>query len=198
MRSGKRNQILPAELAFDIDGVIADTFRAFVRTAREHYGVEIDYEAITEYEFRNVIDIQDEACDAIIERILEDPVGIGIQPIQGAVDVLRRLSRFGPICLVTARTNGDAIMEWVRQTLAFENGERIRLEATGTHENKLPVLLKHGVRYFVEDRLDTCYLIQQSPVTPIVFDQPWNRQDHPFLTVASWDDIHDLIQWDGG
>jgi uncharacterized HAD superfamily protein len=189
-------KIWPSELAFDIDGVIADTFRAFVRTARESYGVEIAYESITDYDFRKVIDIDDETSDAIIERILEDPVGIGIAPVQGAVEVLRRLSCFGPLCLVTARSNREAIMEWIRQALAFENGEHIRLEATGTHEEKLPVLLKHGIRYFVEDRLETCYLIQQSPVTPIVFDQPWNRQPHPFLSVGTWDDISDMVQWD--
>jgi len=195
MRAEKRNKIQPAELAFDIDGVIADTFRAFVKTAGECYGVKIDYEAITDYDFRKVIDIDDETSDAIIERILEDPVGIGIRPIQGAVEVLRRLSFYGPLCLVTARSNREAIMEWVRQTLPFNGREHVRLEATGTHDEKLPVLLKHGIRYFVEDRLDTCYLIQESPVTPIVFDQPWNRQDHPFLTVGSWADIHAMVDW---
>jgi len=195
MRTEER-KIRPAELAFDIDGVIADTFRAFVKAARDSYGVEIEYEDITDYDFRKVIDIDDETSDAIIEQILEDPLGLGIAPVQGAVDVLRRLSCFGPLCFVTARTNRDAIMEWVRQTLQIENGGPIRLEATGTHENKLPVLLKHGIRYFVEDRLETCYLIQQSPVTPIVFDQPWNRQAHPFLSVGSWDDIRDMVEWE--
>jgi uncharacterized protein len=191
-------KIRPAELAFDIDGVIADTFRAFVRTARESYGLEIAYEAITDYDFRKVIDMDDETSDAIIERILEDPLGIGIAPVQGAEAVLRRLSALGPLCFVTARTNRDVIMEWIRQTLAFENGHSIRLEATGTHEAKLPVLLDYGIRYFVEDRLDTCYLMQETPITPIVFDQPWNRQDHPFLIVRSWDEIHELIEWDEG
>jgi len=189
-------KIRPAELAFDIDGVIADTFRAFVHTARKSYGVEIDYEAITDYDFKKVIDMDDAASDAIIERILEDPLGIGIRPIPGAVEVLRRLSAFGPLCLVTARSNRDAIMAWIQQTMRFSNGDDLRLEATGTHEEKLPVLLEHGIRYFVEDRLDTCYLIQQSPVTPIVFQQPWNRQVHPFLSVESWDDIDDLVQWE--
>ncbi|MFO7598802.1 MAG: haloacid dehalogenase [Candidatus Desulfacyla sp.] len=195
MRTEER-KIRPAELAFDIDGVIADTFRAFVKAARDSYGLEIEYEAITDYDFRKVIDIDDETSDAIIEQILEDPLGLGIAPVQGAVDVLRRLSCFGPLCFVTARTNRDAIMAWVRHTLQIENGGSIQLEATGTHENKLPVLLKHGIRYFVEDRLETCYLIQQSPVTPIVFDQPWNRQAHPFLSVGSWDEIRDMVEWE--
>ncbi|MBU0733366.1 MAG: haloacid dehalogenase [Pseudomonadota bacterium] len=188
-------KILPRELAFDIDGVIADTFTAFIDTAREKYGVEIEYEAITDYDFRQVIDIEEETSNEIVEMILEDPVGMGINPVRGAVEVLTRLSSLGPIFLVTARTNRDAIMEWVQKTLGFNDGDGIHLEATGSYEEKLPVLLKHGIRYFVEDRLETCYLIRESPVTPIVFEQPWNRKDHPFQSVRSWDEIHDIIEW---
>jgi uncharacterized HAD superfamily protein len=73
----------------------------------------------------------------------------------------------------------------------------IRLEATSVHEKKIPVLLKHGIRYFVEDRLETCYLLEKTPVTPIVFEQPWNRKPHPFQTVKSWREIEALIQWNG-
>lgn len=188
-------KILPHELAFDIDGVIADTFRAFVKTASERYNVEIEYEAITDYDFRKVIDIDEETSNEIIEMILDNPLGMGINPISGAVEVLTRLSDCGPICFVTARSNRDAIIEWVEKTLGLGDGKTIHLEATGAHEDKLPILLKHGIKYFVEDRLETCYLIQGSPVTPIVFEQPWNRKEHPFLTVGDWDEIHDMIEW---
>jgi len=140
-------------------------------------------------------DINEETSNEIIEMILEDPVGMGITPISGAVEVLTRLSYFGPIFFVTARSNRDAIIEWVEKTLGLGDGNAIHLEATGAHEDKLPILLKHGIRYFVEDRLETCYLIQGSPVTPIVFDQPWNRKEHPFLSVGDWDEIHDMIEW---
>jgi len=188
-------KISPHELAFDIDGVIADTFRAFVKTARERYNVEIEYEAITDYDFRKVIDIDEETSNEIIEMILDNPLGMGINPISGAVEVLTRLSDCGPIFFVTARSNRDAIIEWVEKTLGLGDGKTIHLEATGAHEDKLPILLKHGIKYFVEDRLETCYLIQGSPVTPIVFEQPWNRKEHPFLTVGDWDEIHDMIEW---
>jgi uncharacterized HAD superfamily protein len=46
-----KNRIPPKELAFDIDGVFADTFRIFVETAQKDYGVRIEYEDITEYDF---------------------------------------------------------------------------------------------------------------------------------------------------
>ena len=42
MAEEKREKIAPGELAFDIDGVFADTFRVFVETAKG-YGVEVEY-----------------------------------------------------------------------------------------------------------------------------------------------------------
>ena len=196
MAEEKREKIAPGELAFDIDGVFADTFRVFVETAKG-YCVEVEYEDITEYDFREVIDIDEKASDEIIQRILYNPLEIGIRPILGSVDVLTRLARMGPILFVTARPEGDSIREWIHQYLRVGDISAIHIEATSTHKDKIPVLLKHGIRYFVEDRLETCYLLEKTSVTPIVFDQPWNRKPHPFQTVKSWHEIEALIQWNG-
>jgi uncharacterized protein len=187
--------ILPRELAFDIDGVLADTFRVFVETARQQYHVQVAYEDITEYDFRKVIDIDKEIARDIIQRILDDPIQMGIRPIKGAVEVLSLLTGEGPIFLVTARPGRSAIYEWVLQQLQGVDRNLIRLEATGTHEEKIPILLEHGIRYFVEDRLDTCYLLATAQVTPIVFEQPWNQKPHPFIRVRSWSEIGKMIAW---
>lgn len=193
----KSERILPRELAFDVDGVFADTFKIFVETAREQYGIQVEYEDITEYDFREVIDIDEKTSDEIIQRILYNPVEIGIRPILGSVDVLTRLARMGPILFVTARPEGDSIREWIHQYLSVGDISTIQIEATSTHKDKIPVLLNHGIRYFIEDRLETCYLLEKTSVIPIVFEQPWNRKPHPFQTVKSWHEIEDLIQWNG-
>lgn len=193
----KSGRILPNELAFDIDGVFADTFRIFVETAREQYGIQVEYEDITEYDFWKVIDIDEKTSHEIIQRILDNPLAMGIRPVFGSVDVLTRLSHISPLLFVTARPERDSILEWIQQHLRVARMSDIRLEATSVHEKKIPVLLKHGIRYFVEDRLETCYLLEKTPVTPIVFEQPWNRKPHPFQTVKSWREIEALIQWNG-
>ena len=193
----KSKKILPNELAFDVDGVFADTFRIFVETAREQYGIQVEYEDITEYNFREVIDIDEKISGEIIQRILDNPLAMGIRPVFGSVDVLTRLSHISPLLFVTARSERDSIREWIHQFLRVADLSTIHIEATSTHKEKLPVLLKHGIRYFIEDRLETCYLLEKTSITPIVFEQPWNRKPHPFQTVKSWNEIEALIQWNG-
>lgn len=191
----KSDKILPCDLAFDVDGVFADSFRLFAETVRTDYGIFIEYEAITEYEFWKAMNIDEEICQEIVRKILDFPLEIGIQPINGAVEVLTRLLDVGPLLFVTARPDGNAILKWIQMNLGLADTDCICVESTGAADEKLPVLLKHGVKYFVEDRLETCYILDQTPVTPIVFEQPWNKRPHPFRTVRSWDEISAMIEW---
>jgi hypothetical protein len=44
--------------------------------------------------------------------------------------------------------------------------------AVGSYENKVDVLLDHHIKCFVEDRLETCYLLQDAGIEPVLFKQP--------------------------
>ncbi len=70
-----KEKIAANEVAFDIDGVIADTFRAFVQTARKHYGSRLTYDDITDYDFRNVIDFGEDSASEI-EDLIDWDLGI--------------------------------------------------------------------------------------------------------------------------
>ncbi len=191
-----RETLDPAELAFDIDGVFADTFRAFIRTARREYGILLEYDEITEYDFWNLLDIDEKICEEIVKRILDDPLEMGIVPVEGAVEVLTRLSFLNRVLFVTARSEEEAIRAWIAHHMPHGDMSAIQLVATGAHEEKLPALRAHGIRYFVEDRLETCYLLHRESVDPIVFEQPWNRKPHPFHRVRTWEEIAALIHWE--
>jgi hypothetical protein len=101
----------------------------------------------------------------------------------------------GPLLFVTARSCGDPILKWIHHYLPDVDRDSISLEATSSSVEKLPVLRKYGIRYFVDDRLETGYLLEQNRITPIIFEQPWNRKPHFFPVVRDWDDISSLIEW---
>ncbi len=189
-------KISPRDIAFDVDGVFADTFRVFIEKARKEYGYQFNYEDITEYDFMRVIDIGEQESEEIIQTLLDYPIENGIRPMPGAVEVLTRLSRSGPLFFVTARPDEAAILGWIHHQLPEVDMTLIHLEATNTHKKKAPVLEKSGKKYFMEDRLETCYLLQEVPIIPIVFQQPWNRKPHPFQVVESWDELSTMIAWE--
>jgi len=188
-------RIAPNEIAFDVDGVFADTFHLFVAKARSDYGYRFEYEDITEYDFLKVLDMDVEASEAIIQTLLDYPLESGLRPISGAVNVLTRLSFLAPLQFVTARPQKQPIMDWVEHQLPEVPRNRIQLEVTGVHTEKIPVLLGKGLKYFVEDRLDTCPLLDLNGITPILFEQPWNRKPHPYYVVRDWEQISMLIEW---
>ena len=184
----------PGEVAFDVDGVIADTMTLFLDIAREEYQIEgIRAEDMTCYILEECLDLDPAIIYAILDRILSGNYSGTLQPIDGSPAVLTRIARHrNPLLFVTARTESQLIQEWLQQVLALDQ-ESIQVVATGTFDGKAAVLLEHGVRYFVEDRLETCFELKNVGIEPVLFSQPWNRQKHPFIEVQSWKELENLF-----
>ncbi len=187
-------KIKPDKIAFDIDGVVADTMASFIKVAKEDYGIEgIKREEITSYWLEDCLPIPDEIIGEIISKILEDPFKTGLKPIKGAVEVLTELSQKSPLTFVTARPVKEPIVSWLKQTLIYVDPQRINVIATGKHEAKVNVLKELGISYFLEDHLETCLQIFEAGIKAIVYDQPWNQGNTPFLRVKNWTELKKLL-----
>ena len=186
----------PTSMAFDIDGVLADTMTLFLDIAREEYEITgIRHEDITCYMLEECIDIDKEIIEAIIIRILDGGHSVPLNPIDGAPGVLNRLGkRQSPLLFVTARPYLNTIHDWILDILQLEP-ESIEIVATGSFERKSDVLLSRNISYFVEDRLETCFSLKEAGVTPVLFKQPWNRKKHPFIEVGTWKELESLIDF---
>jgi len=186
----------PASIAFDIDGVFADTMTLFLNIAREEYNIDgIRYEDITCYTLEECINIDAKIIEAIITKIVEGSHKAPLKPINGSTEVLIRLGHHcRPILFVTARTDKGPIYDWIRGVLPLES-DSLEVIATGSFEAKVDVLSKRNVSYFVEDRLETCFPLHEAGITPILFKQPWNRRKHPFMEVSDWRELGSLIEF---
>jgi len=177
----------PRTLAFDIDGVVADTMQLFLDIARVDFGIRhVRFSDITHYNLEDCLDLSPEVINAIIEQILAGTHRPVLRPIADSPAVLNRLgARVGPLMFVTARPRAEVITHWLQQTLQLP-AKHINVVATGSFEAKAAVLQDAGVRTFVEDRLETCYQLQEVGITPLLFKQPWNRRRHPFEEIDNW------------
>lgn len=186
--------IAPDALAFDIDGVIADTMHLFLDILGDHYDVHtVQYADITCYRLDQCLDLDETILTAATERILDGRYRAVLKPLPGAGSVLRRIGEVtGRILMVTARPDPGPIENWMNQLL---DGHRhqMRIIATGSYEAKTDVLLENDIRWFVEDRLETCHLLNTAGIAPIVFRQPWNNEPHDYLRVDSWQELERRI-----
>jgi uncharacterized protein len=184
--------IEPSDLAFDIDGVVADTMAVFVRLARERYGFTwLTKEALRQYDLYACLNINREIVDELICMTLDDEHTRQVPAVDGAVEVLTRLARYGPLRFVTARFWPESIIRWLQETLSDVEPCRIMVFATGDPEAKYAVLRELRVRYFLEDRLETCKLLSQNGIQPLLFDQPWNRvpEASAFPRIKTWSQL---------
>jgi len=186
-------KINPAHIGFDIDGVVADTGGAFIRIARDEYGLHsISLEDINFYDVVNCLDVDQKIIDDIFTRLHDEPLSSGIEPMEDAIKVLHRLAEQTPLTFVTARPEKEPIDIWLKYFLKPDVYGEMNLVAMGVHDNKAPYIKNLGLKYFVDDRLQTCKKLASEGITPLVYNQPWNMGDHDLQTVDNWRAIHAL------
>jgi hypothetical protein len=182
------------EIGFDFDGVIADTAEAFLRLACNEYGYRsFTREHITSFELENCLDIPRDQVEKIFTDILTDSIGTALQPMPGAVESLERFTRLATVTIITARPLRKPVCDWLDQFFAGPTREKIRVVATGDHNDKVRHIHEHGLKYFIDDRAETCMQLAREAITPFVFNQPWNWNRHNLQTVADWDEIRALV-----
>jgi len=199
MKQAKRLDRLPVplprdRLAFDIDGVVADIMTTFLDLARTRYGRgHLRYDHITTFFLEDCLDLEPWIIDTLIRELIDRPHELAVSPFPHAVPVLTRLAAETPLLFITARDRARPIETWLHRTLNQVQPQAIRVFATGNPDSKIHYLQEHGIRYFVEDRLETCHHLAAHGITPILFAQPWNRQKHPFREVRDWRELAGLL-----
>jgi len=186
----------PCLLAFDIDGVVADTMALLVRLAHERYGLTgISKEDMSSYNLYECLGLEKHIMDDLISLTLDEEYTKQIHPLPGAPEVLTELARAGPLRFITARVHSESIARWLFTILPGVPNERIKVIASGSPENKVEILIGLKIRYFVEDRIETCRHLKQAGIEPFLFDQPWNRNEPAdgFIRVHNWMQLREWV-----
>jgi hypothetical protein len=186
--------IAPALLGFDFDGVIADTAEVFLRLACEDYGLcDLTSADIVNFEVEQCLGLERAQVDAIFTKVLLDSVGTGLQPMKNAVQALGELAELSPVSVITARPLAAPVHDWFAHFFPASTCKAIKVTAMGAHDGKPQYIHEQGLRFFIDDRAETCVQLSRAGVHPFVFHQPWNHNRHQLPSVSSWQDIRELI-----
>jgi uncharacterized protein len=189
MTARRTGPIDPYLLAFDIDGVVADTMAVFVRLAHERYGLtNLSKQDMLCYNLYECLGLQKEIIDDLIRLTLDDRHTMEIPPVPGAPEVLMELAGIAPLRFITARLWSEPITQWLFTILPGVPRERIWVIASGAPETKLDILNGLQIRYFVDDRIETCRRLKEAGIEPLLFDQPWNRNEPAdgLIRIQNW------------
>ena len=182
------------ELGFDFDAVIADTPEAFIRLAcKEHGYCDFSIQDIIRFEIENCVNVPQEVVEDIFKNILTDSLATGIQPMEGAIQTIERFTRKSQVVIITARSLPQPVYDWLEHYLPKQAVANIKVVTTGDHDDKVQYIRQYGLKYFVDDRAETCNKLALENITPIVYAQPWNQGKHQLQTVANWQEIRKLV-----
>ena len=190
-------QIHPGTIGFDFDCVVADTMEAFIRLARDQYGLTVQPEEITSFQVEECLRVPLEVVNDIFKKLLVAPLEHGLKPMPDAVAVLTEMAAHAPLTFITARPAKGPVDDWLATVFPVEVYSRSRLVAMGNHDGKAHYIREHGLQYFVDDRVETCVELARAGISPIVFSHPWNRGRHAFASVESWLGIKQRIRING-
>lgn len=187
------SKIHPTHLGFDFDGVVADIAEAFIRLSCEDYGYcSFALEDITHFDVQQCLDIDPDIVEEVFTRILMDSIETGLRPMPGAVEVLGELTEHATVTIVTARSEPQPVSDWLETVMPASVWSNINVIAMGAHDDKPRYVHEHGLKYFIDDRVETCHQLNREGISPIVFSQPWNHGRHKFSTVCNWLEIRQL------
>ncbi len=177
-------------VGFDIDGVVADTMRAFIRIAREEYNIDTLHKGmITSYWLEKCLPIPEDVVLKIVHQLVHEPLYVGLEAITHAREALLAYAERAPLIFVTARPEKAPIHRWLQELLPELPEFNIQVIATGEHKAKALILKDLGIETFIEDHLETCHQIHQAGIQAMVFDQPWNQGETPCHRLHSWQEF---------
>jgi hypothetical protein len=179
-------------IGVDLDGVLANFNAAYTKLIKDFTGIELpkdgpDYPTSWCYEREaGVTKAQEDRIWK--EGILSSPTFWYQLPAYAHTPnaLYRLLTSFKPVYFITSRSGKNCQAQsaaWVRdQWFSYSKSLVQPLPAVcvvPSHKNKIDVLKGLAVTHYIDDRLDTMYLMATQRLNTKLFllDQPWNRND---------------------
>lgn len=176
-------------LGFDIDGVISDFVRTFVRVVKKHYNQTITEADIYCHDLALVLGISKKERNALIRETLQEDLALNL----GAKKTIKKLYSEGhQIFILTARPSDlvNATRDWLKKK-SIPYSQLIQLSQGEKH------LAKVNLDLVVEDNLEDAIGWSKKVKNILIYDHPWNQSFNVkglFKRVHNWSEILEEIE----
>jgi len=161
-------------IAFDLDGVIVDTYEVMRKRLLEKFGVNFPKETHTSFNF-DIPDVDPKEIQKCIDDIMVHDT-ISAKPLGNSIEVLKKIyyDYNLPIVIITARPHisKDNTVAWLKRYL---EDTPFKLFVTQNGKKNFYIAV-NNIRFFVDDRYKTCHEVSPIVEKVFLFDSPWNQR----------------------
>ena len=181
------------KIAFDFDGVIADTNKEKIKWLRNK-GFSIKCADKTSFysELSYILTNTeiDELYNNMSKIIFQPETLYRTKPVLGAIEKIKKLSQNFNIYIVTARTENliKPVYEWIKK---YDLSENIHEIISSSYESKQDICLKNNIGFLCDD--DVRHLIDKKIRVRILFNTGERRVKDGIIVVESWDEIERIL-----
>jgi len=178
-------------IGVDIDGVVSDSYPAWLQELNLHYGKKIT--VINDYNMHLVFDVPWDDMNSFFTDNVERLFMIA-EPVCGAKEGIQSLLRAGhEIIYITARTleEEDVTVRWLTMHgIPYEH-----VLFTGLR-SKVDLVKQWGIEAFIEDYQVNATMIAETGVPVFLLDASYNQVDlsSGITRCQSWNEILEEIQ----
>ncbi len=193
-------------VALDLDSVLADTESMVLKILRDKFGLHLNIEDFTGYEFEKQPHVTKEMSDYLIKSISTGELFEDAPVMNYAEHAINKLHNNGfMVYIITKRP--DNLQRMTEKWLGQNNLEYDKLYLVDSRDKKAPIIEACNIKAFVEDRFDTLMKVLdrcgQLEYGLYCIDYPWNSKFHHEQIVkidniaTAVDRIVDYRRWKG-
>jgi uncharacterized HAD superfamily protein len=188
-------------IAVDLDDVLADSLASFIKFYNKHYDKTLKYEDFTAYTLNEIKGMPIEDEKKILEHYDDSEEFDNIQPMNGAIEAIEKLSKKNKIIIVTSRTRDkqEKTKKWVEKFLKnIADIHFIRANYSEHNKTKAETCKMIKADVLIEDNPKYAKDCAKNGIKVLLFDYPWNKKvNSPLIKrVHSWDEIVKVLSRD--
>ncbi|MBS3089871.1 hypothetical protein J4461_03270 [Candidatus Pacearchaeota archaeon] len=191
------------KIGMDLDEVIADFVRTFLRFYNERYNKKVDYNDIRTYNFwENGVGENKKDSIRLVDEFHDSEYFDKIGLVEGTREFIYKIHSQEIIPIITARPHKYSIKteDFLTRNLPRGTFEVLYSgDFHGVRKNKADLCNETGVTHYFEDNLKYALEIAQRGITVLLPNRPWNQGEtsRNVLRIKSWNEAYKILAISG-
>lgn len=186
------------KLGIDIDDTLVDLAKSCVKFLNDKLGKNFTKKDLDGKFIQNLYEISDEEYFNYLDEHERDGHLANLEPLEGAVEGIKKLLENHKLKLVTARPEKTkkSTLENISKHFDGLDEDIIFLNMRKNKIDKGETCIAEDIEVIVEDNARNCLDCAEKGVRSILIDQPWNQNiEHEKITrVYSWAEVLEKIK----